>query len=80
MKELLNHLAALYALHELQKDSVGNYETGYFQPGMGATIMEAMKHLMGVLRPQMIGLVESFALPDSFLCSAIGNSYGDIYE
>lgn len=28
----------------------------------------------------MIPLVEAFAYPDSALVSAIGNSYGDIYE
>ena len=35
---------------------------------------------MPKLRPQMIPLVESWALPDSLLVSCIGNSYGDIYE
>ena len=28
----------------------------------------------------MIPLVESYFLPDNFLPSVIGNSYGDIYE
>lgn len=28
----------------------------------------------------MIPLVEAFGYPDSVLVSAIGNSYGDIYE
>ena len=32
------------------------------------------------LRPQMIPLIESWEFPDSVLVSAIGNSYGDIYE
>ena len=41
---------------------------------------EAIKILLGKLRPQMIPLVEQFDMSDNFLMSAIGNSYGDIYE
>jgi hypothetical protein len=32
------------------------------------------------LRPQLISLVEVFEVSDAALMSAIGNSYGDIYE
>jgi len=32
------------------------------------------------LRPQMIPLIEVIGFPDEMICSAIGNSYGDIYE
>jgi len=41
---------------------------------------EAIKILLEKLRPQMIPLVEQFDMSDNFLMSAIGNSYGDIYE
>jgi len=33
-----------------------------------------------IIRPQMIPLLESMRIPDGQLTSAIGNSYGDIYE
>ena len=36
--------------------------------------------MMKELRPQMIPLIESWEFPDEILISAIGNSYGDIYE
>jgi hypothetical protein len=39
-----------------------------------------MDTLAQELRPQMIPLVEVCGFPDEVLCSAIGNSYGDIYE
>jgi len=39
-----------------------------------------MKLVMKELRPQMLNIVESMAYPDMYLMSAIGNSYGDIYE
>ena len=32
------------------------------------------------LRPQIIPLIESWDFSDHTLVSAIGNSYGDIYE
>ena len=42
--------------------------------------MEAQKLLLVQLRPQMVPLVEAFGYVDGNLVSAIGNSYGDIYE
>ena len=43
-------------------------------------VEEAVKVLLQRIRPQIIPLIETFNLPDEFLQSAIGNSYGDIYE
>ena len=42
--------------------------------------MEAIKAINKEMRPQVISILESADLPDELLCSAIGNSYGDIYE
>ena len=39
-----------------------------------------MERCVADIRPQMIPLVESYWLPDTWLPSTIGNSYGDIYE
>jgi hypothetical protein len=78
--ENLKLLAKVYALTELTQDSVALYETGYFPLGTARLLLEAQKKLMVELRPQMIALVEAFGVPDSVLVSAIGNSYGDIYE
>lgn len=36
--------------------------------------------MLAKIRPQALNIVESFKFPDMFLQSAIGNSYGDIYE
>jgi len=80
LKGNLRNLARVLALYELLQDSTGLYETGYFKAGSGDMVLEALKIAIGLLRPQMIPLVESFSYPDSFLVSAIGNSYGDIYE
>jgi len=32
------------------------------------------------MRPHLVPLVETFAMPDEIIPSSIGNSYGDIYE
>lgn len=73
-------MAMIFALTELQKASVENYECGYFKQGMQSMIEDALKQLMVLVRPQMIPLVEAFDFSDGHLTSAIGNSYGDIYE
>jgi hypothetical protein len=73
-------LAKLYGLWEILQDSAALYETGFFGYGTAPHVLEAAKKIMVLLRPQMIPLVESFGYADSQLVSAIGNSYGDIYE
>ena len=81
LKTHLTNLCLLYGLTALQKDSSSCYESGYFsgQP-FSAFIGDAMKHLLKEIRPYAISLIEGFGIPDEVLTSAIGNSYGDIYE
>jgi len=43
-------------------------------------ITEAIKLLLPEIRPQAISIIESVGVHDVILQSAIGNSYGDIYE
>lgn len=47
---------------------------------MTENIQEAIKITLLRIRPQAINLVESFPIKDEVLLSAVGNSYGDIYE
>lgn len=42
--------------------------------------MEGVKVLLKKIRPQMLNLIEAIGWSDNVLVSAIGNSYGDIYE
>jgi hypothetical protein len=67
----------------LMKDNASScYECGYFVAGQKYSIFvaEAIKHLLMEIRPFAISLVESYGISDQVLTSAIGNSYGDIYE
>jgi len=74
------NLCTLMGLTFLQEYKVHGYECGYFKKGATDLINEAVKILLEELRPQAIPLVELLDLPDSFTMSAVGNSYGDIYE
>ena len=74
------NLCSLVGLTWLQDYKTNGYDAGYFQKGAQTLIDEAVKILLAKLRPQMIPLVELSGFSDNLLMSAIGNSYGDIYE
>lgn len=71
----------LYGLNHLNKDAMPCYQSGYFsgQP-YHDLIVEAIKEINREIRPLAIPIMESVDLPDEMFPSAIGNSYGDIYE
>ena len=78
----LQNLCMLYGLNLLQKNSTSCYESAYFSEGVAYSqlIHEAIKLMNKEIRPQAVSIMESFGYTDNFLQSAIGNSYGDIYE
>ena len=80
-KRNLSNLCMLYGLHNLYKDSKACFEAGYFdQKPYSDYILEAIKILNKEIRPVALTIIESPDTPDMLLQSAIGNSYGDIYE
>ena len=84
VKKILRTLCMLYGLFTLNNDCQGCYESGYFAIGTqnpsGELILGAIKLLNQEIRPQAINIIESLKVNDNVLQSAIGNSYGDIYE
>ena len=80
LKGHMDNLCALYGLCNLKSDLSGLYECGYFQPGATDLIDKGIKHMLSKLRPQILNLIEVFPFTDNVLMSAVGNSYGDIYE
>lgn len=77
----MHDLGKLFALYELvNNDTASVYEAGFFSMGTASILNEALKKLLVKIRPQMIPLIEAWEIPDNLLVSAIGNSYGDIYE
>ena len=67
-------------LTHLQQHSGAGYESGFLPAGTSDRIDDAFKALLVKIRPQFISLVELYPTTDNNLMSAIGNSYGDIYE
>lgn len=72
----------LYGLFNFHTNCMACYESGYFRAGTSYfdMLLEAIKKLNLRIRPQALNIIESFPYPDEALHSAIGNSYGDIYE
>uniref|UniRef100_A0A7S3CNB4 Acyl-CoA oxidase n=1 Tax=Strombidium rassoulzadegani TaxID=1082188 RepID=A0A7S3CNB4_9SPIT len=80
LKTHLMNLCSLMGLVYLKENLISGYNCGYFRDGASALIDSALELLLKRIRPQAINLAELFGLKDEVLVSAIGNSYGDIYE
>lgn len=78
----MTDMNTLYGLFSLYEDSHGLFESGYFQSGVRyrEMILEAIKIINTKIRPSILNIVESIVWSDKSMMSAIGNSYGDIYE
>jgi len=78
---LMELVAKVYALADLCGDCSQCFASGYFpDKSCYDNLHAALKKALSQLRPFMIPLVECMYIPDSTLCSAIGNEWGDIYE
>lgn len=74
------NMCTLIGLVFLQECQVAGYDSGYFKAGDRRLVQGAIALLLKRIRPQAIPLIELANIPDHTLTSAIGNSYGDIYE
>jgi len=80
IKPILDDLTKIVALKSLSEDCGAVYAAGYFAPQGFDSVKEALDILVRKIRPHLVPLVETFAMPDEIIPSSIGNSYGDIYE
>ena len=76
----LVNMCTLTGLIFLQECMTAGYDSGYFKRGDQQLIQKAITILLKKIRPQAIPLIELAGISDHCLTSAIGNSYGDIYE
>jgi hypothetical protein len=79
-RQNLTNLCMLNGLCQLMADSASCYEAKYFSENSSDYILQAITHINKELRPYAINIIETLNIPDIVLTSAIGNSYGDIYE
>jgi len=81
LRKHMNDILALAAMTFVNEFKAVGYDSQYFKTGTNDLLDDALKLLLKRLRPQIIPLVECILpIPDNELMSAIGNSYGDIYE
>lgn len=74
------NMCALSGVTFLKEHITLGYDSGYFKQGDRDLIERAFCALLVKLRPQAIPLIELFGQSDELMPTAIGNSYGDIYE
>ena len=77
------NLGALLSLTFINEFRSEGFETGYFKAGTLDLLDDALKILLSRIRPMIIPLAETLLapfFPNEVLMTAIGNSYGDIYE
>merc|ERR1712167_565997 len=77
---MLDLLLKIFILDSLNQTSAILLSSGYMTPKAFALLLQALDHCIKEVRPQMVSLVEAQGFADEVICSAIGNSYGDIYE
>ena len=80
LKDHFTNLITLQGLCALHESSAGLYECGYFVAGSEKKILAAIKVCLSKLRPFALTLAEIPGHTGNMLMSAVGNSYGDIYE
>lgn len=80
LRDHLRNLCSLCGLCFTQECMTAGYDQGWFKRGDNMLVQEAINISLLRIRPQAVPLVELFGHSDNTLTSAVGNSYGDIYE
>jgi acyl-CoA oxidase len=76
----LERLMALYHLYTMERD-MGDFTEDDFVSAQQANMVRAqVRSLLRLIRPDALGLAESFGWPDFLLNSALGSSDGRAYE
>ncbi|MCI4671062.1 MAG: acyl-CoA dehydrogenase family protein [Bacteroidia bacterium] len=70
-KAILDKLRALYGLSELAESRGWYLEEGYFDGGKAKAIKEEVIVLCKEIKPQVVGLVDAFGIPDALLAAPI---------
>lgn len=78
-KHVTNCIALVGLTYIKEYASIG-FDRSYIKPYTLVWLNQAIKDLLVAIRPQFIPLLEIHPFSDNTLMSAVGNSYGDIYE
>lgn len=77
---IMKKLTALWGLHILYTYSDQGIKENYLTPDHIKSIEKAYFKFCKSLRPQVVGLTDSYGLPDFVLKAPIGKYDGNIYE
>lgn len=81
LQPVLYRLCALYGLTQLERHMTPLTEGGLVVDGGFITaVQQHVRRLCGELLPDAVALVDSFAPPDFFLRSVLGNADGKVYQ
>jgi acyl-CoA oxidase len=80
INKVLKTLSYLFALHTMEKELSEFLLSEYLSAKQSAMLKEQVIALLEEVRPQSVGLVDAFALPDYYLHSALGHYDGRVYE
>jgi acyl-CoA oxidase len=80
IQKVLRMLASLFALHTMEKELAEFLVSGYLSSEQSVMLKQIVIELLEQVRPEAVSLVDSFALPDYFLHSALGRYDGKVYE
>jgi acyl-CoA oxidase len=79
VKEQLQNLCSIYALHLLHKHLGDFLSTGCVTARQGALANEQLGKLYAQVRPNAVALVDAFDYTDHYLGSVLGRYDGDVY-
>ncbi|KAI9281999.1 acyl-CoA dehydrogenase/oxidase C-terminal [Sporodiniella umbellata] len=80
ISQILKTLSFLFSLYLMEKELSEFLLSGYLSSEQCALLKEQIISLLDIVRPQAVGLVDAFALPDYYLHSALGRYDGKVYE
>ncbi|RCH98271.1 hypothetical protein CU097_012978 [Rhizopus azygosporus] len=80
INNVLKTLAALFSLNTMEKELSEFLLSGYLSSEQCSMLKEQVISLLNAVRPDAVGLVDAFALPDYYLHSALGRYDGRVYE
>ena len=76
----LTPLCQLYALSNIE-DKLGDFIVdGLISPNQAALVSRGVKHLLHIIRTNVVALVDAFDFSDYYLNSSLGRYDGNVYE
>lgn len=80
LRQIVQRIFLLWACHTMEQESADFLASGYIDGKQFHLLGSKVQEIMAELRPNAVALVDSFAVPDYLLNSALGRSDGNVYE